>query len=113
MSREITHMKAFTAALESLGKPQFSIGRIPPSPDLVNQYFNDSTGVGDNGERDVRGPWNQGGDWAFVDAPAFKEYASQETGTRIATGDPEPSHVRAGTGKSRGNGKTAKKSSRH
>ena len=27
MTREITHMKAFTAALESMGKPPFSIGR--------------------------------------------------------------------------------------
>jgi hypothetical protein len=38
MTREITHMKAFTAALESLGKPAFSIGRIPPTPGLVDQY---------------------------------------------------------------------------
>jgi Mn-containing catalase len=30
MTREITHMKAFTAALESLGKDRFSIGSIPP-----------------------------------------------------------------------------------
>src|ERR1043166_4986892 len=44
MTREITHMKAFTAALESMGKPRFSIGRIPPTPELVDQYFNDSTG---------------------------------------------------------------------
>lgn len=59
MTREITHMKAFTAALESLGKNPFSIGKIPPTPDLVNQYFNDSTGQGDMGEIDTRGPWNQ------------------------------------------------------
>ena len=32
MTREITHMKAFTAALESMGKPRFSIGKIPPTP---------------------------------------------------------------------------------
>src|SRR4051795_9403474 len=32
MTREITHMKAFTAALESLGKPRFAIGKIPPTP---------------------------------------------------------------------------------
>src|SRR5580693_2786263 len=37
MTREITHMKAFTAALESLGKPAFSIGRLPPTPVLVDQ----------------------------------------------------------------------------
>src|SRR5205085_1166295 len=45
MTREITHMKAFTAALDSMGKPAFSIGRIPPTPGLVDQYFNDSTGT--------------------------------------------------------------------
>ena len=44
MTREITHMKAFTAALESLGKPRFSIGKIPPTAILVDQFFNDSTG---------------------------------------------------------------------
>ena len=53
MTREITHMKAFAAALDSLEKPRFSIGKIPPSADLVNQYFNDSTGQGDRGEIDV------------------------------------------------------------
>src|SRR5512140_260795 len=47
MTREITHMKAFTAALESMGKPAFSIGSIPPTPELVHQYFDDSTGMGE------------------------------------------------------------------
>ena len=60
MTREITHMKAFS--LESMGKHPFSIGKIPPTPELVNQCFNDSTGVGDEGEKDARGPWNQGAD---------------------------------------------------
>jgi len=32
MTREITHMKAFTAALESMGKDRFTIGKIPPRP---------------------------------------------------------------------------------
>jgi Mn-containing catalase len=82
MTREITHMKAFTAALDSLGKPAFSIGRIPPTPGLVDQYFNDSTGTGDRGEPDVRGPWNEGGDWQVVDAPAFQELESVVAGTR-------------------------------
>ena len=82
MSREITHLKAFTAALESMGKTPFSIGSIPPTPGLVNQYFNDSTGVGDKGEPDARGPWNQGGDWEFVQAPAYRDFESQKAGTR-------------------------------
>ncbi len=73
MTREITHMKAFTAALESLGKPAFSIGKIPPTPGLVDQYFNDSTGTGDRGETDARGPWNEGGDWDYQPALALKQ----------------------------------------
>ena len=85
MSREITHMKAFTAALESMGKPAFSIGRIPPTPVLVDQYFNDSTGIGDRGEPDVRGPWNEGGSWELVNAPAFQELDSYKAGTRVAS----------------------------
>jgi Mn-containing catalase len=70
MTREITHMKAFAAALESMKKPGFSIGKIVPTPALVNQFFNDSNGSGDEGEIDTRGPWNEGSDWEFVEAPA-------------------------------------------
>jgi manganese catalase len=83
MTREITHMKAFTAALESMGKPAFSIGTIPPTPGLVDQFFNDSTGTGDRGETDARGPWNEGGDWEMVTAPAFQELESAKAGTRV------------------------------
>jgi len=75
-------MKAFTAALESMGKKPFSIGSIPPTPELVRQYFDDSTGMGDRGEPNARGPWNQGEDIELVEAPAFKEFASQQKGTR-------------------------------
>jgi Mn-containing catalase len=73
MTREITHMRAFTLALESLGKPPFSIGKIAPTPKLVDQFFNDSTGEGDYGEVDARGPWNDGGPWEFVASPALQE----------------------------------------
>jgi Mn-containing catalase len=73
MTREITHMKAFTAALESLGKDRFTIGLIPPTPGLVDEYFNDSTGEGDEGETDARGPWNEGGDWKIVEQPALEK----------------------------------------
>jgi Mn-containing catalase len=84
MTREITHMKAFTAALESLGKPAFSIGRRPPTPGIVDQYFNDSTGTGDRGETDLRGPWNEGGSWEYVQAPAFGSLRHPATGEREA-----------------------------
>ncbi|HEX5227323.1 MAG TPA: manganese catalase family protein [Bryobacteraceae bacterium] len=69
MTREITHMKAFTLALESMGKKPFSIGEIPPSREWVNRYFNDSTGKGSNGDADARGPWNEGGDWEYMESP--------------------------------------------
>ena len=71
MTREITHMRAFTAALESMGKPAFSIGRIAPTPKLVDQYFNDSTGEGDHGEIDTTGPWNEGNGLEIVQSPAI------------------------------------------
>jgi Mn-containing catalase len=80
MTREITHMKAFTAALESLMKPRFSIGQIPPTPGLVDQFFNDSTGDGEDGEIDARGPWNQGEAWQFIEAPAFADHRSNGEG---------------------------------
>jgi Mn-containing catalase len=81
MTREITHMKAFTAALESLRKPRFSIGKIPPTPVLVDQFFNDSTGEGDDGEFDARGPWNEGDQWEMVQAPAFQHAGAPQRET--------------------------------
>ena len=80
MTREITHMKAFMLALESMGKPALEIGLIPPTPELVNQYFNDSTGSNEDGDADSRGPWNEGNDWELVNAPAFQELKSEKTG---------------------------------
>jgi Mn-containing catalase len=83
MTREITHMKAFTLALETMNRPRFMIGKIPPTPGLVDQFFNDSTGVGEDGEIDARGPWNSGGDFQLVEAPTFQELA----GRRMVDGD--------------------------
>jgi Mn-containing catalase len=85
MTREITHMKAFTLALDSMKKPSFSIGRIPPTPGLVNQFFNDSTGAGDEGEIDTRGPWNEGGEWEFVASPALNPAGPADTTSEIKT----------------------------
>ncbi|WP_064686642.1 DUF892 family protein [Rhizobium bangladeshense] len=80
MTREITHMRAFALALESMGKPSLSVGRIAPTAGLVDQFFNDSTGQGDLGEVDTRGPWNEGGPWEFVEAPAFQDLPGVENG---------------------------------
>lgn len=59
MTREITHMRAFTAALDSMEKPQFAVGIIKPTPRLVDQFFNASTGESQYGEKDFDGPWNE------------------------------------------------------
>ena len=83
MTREITHMKAFTAALESLGKSRFSIGQIAPTAGLVNQYFNDSTGQGEDGEMDARGPWNEGGEWEFVESPVLAMRTEAKNGSKM------------------------------
>jgi len=58
MTREITHMKAFQAALDSLEKKPFSIGLLKPTPGIVDEYFNGSTGEGNEGDTDMRGPWS-------------------------------------------------------
>jgi Mn-containing catalase len=71
MTREITHMKAFAAALESMSKGPFEIGKLPPDEKWVNKYFNDSTGEGESGV-DSTGPWNSGPPWEVVENPAFK-----------------------------------------
>ncbi len=86
MTREITHMKAFTAALESMGRPPFMIGQIAPTPELVNQYFNDSTGEGEHGEVDSRGPWNEGGDWRFVVSPMAPDQSDAGDALHEASG---------------------------
>jgi Mn-containing catalase len=99
MTREITHMKAFTAALDSMNKPRFMIGKIPPTAGLVDQFFNTSTGQGEDGELDARGPWNQGEDLQLVEAPAFQALAAAQPApggdaavdnrTTSSAGDPE------------------------
>ena len=73
MTREITHMKAFQLALESLGRGPLDIGDLPPTPGIVDVYFNDSTGSGEHGEHDATGPWNTGGDWQIENNPAFQQ----------------------------------------
>jgi len=98
MTREITHMKAFTAALESLGKDQFSIGNIPPTPGLVDEYFNDSTGQSDEGETDARGPWNTGGKWKIVESPELEQGVEASHGKAAANSN---KHVGEESGKTK------------
>jgi Mn-containing catalase len=70
MTREITHMKAFTAALDSLGTGRFSIGKLPPTPVVVDEYYNDSTGDGPVGT-DGLGKWISQDGLRVAETPEF------------------------------------------
>src|SRR4030081_1664703 len=41
MTREITHLRAFMQALDTVTKNPLVIGNIPPTPGIVDQYYND------------------------------------------------------------------------
>jgi Mn-containing catalase len=85
MTREITHMRAFTAALDSMEKPQFSVGIIQPTPTLVDQYFNASTGESQYGEKDFHGPWVGANGLVSVDSEI-----KGGQGLDVAPYDPKP-----------------------
>src|SRR3984957_10022829 len=68
MTREITHRKGFTWALESLEKKPFSIGRLKPTAGIVDEYLNASKGEGSEGDTDMRGPWSSSFGLRQVDA---------------------------------------------
>ncbi|MGQ2923483.1 manganese catalase family protein [Variovorax sp. UC122_21] len=62
MTREIAHQKSFEKALYAI-TPNFPPGKLPGMPEFTKVYFNMSKGS------DVRGPWNQGEQWDFVEDP--------------------------------------------
>ncbi|MCF4996611.1 manganese catalase family protein [Pseudomonas syringae] len=63
MTREIAHQLSFEKALHAI-QPNFPQGKLPGMPEFTNVYFNMSQGTDD-----MRGPWNQGDDWEFVENP--------------------------------------------
>jgi len=62
MTREVAHQKSFEKALYAI-EPNFPPGKLPPMPEFASVYYDLSQGDGD-----VRGPWNSGGDWKVVSA---------------------------------------------
>lgn len=62
MTREIAHQQSFEKALHSI-QPNFPQGKLPGMPEFTKKYFNMS------GEPNVRGPWNEGGVWEYVETP--------------------------------------------
>lgn len=78
MSREITHLRAFMLALESVTDDKLEIGMLPPTPELVSLYLNASTGTDDDtGASDERGPWNTGSQWRVGENPAITQVEAQ------------------------------------
>jgi Mn-containing catalase len=63
MTREIAHQKSFEKALHAI-QPNFPQGKIPGDPAFDSVYYNLSQGEGD-----LRGPWNEGPGWEFIDDP--------------------------------------------
>jgi len=63
MTREIAHQKSFEKALHAI-QPNFPQGKLPGDPKFASVYYNLSQGEGD-----LRGPWNQGPEWEFVENP--------------------------------------------
>jgi Mn-containing catalase len=61
MTREIAHQKSFEKALYAM-EANFPPGKLPGQPDFTDKYFNMSQGEGD-----MRGPWNQGEQWEFIE----------------------------------------------
>ncbi|MBA1324665.1 MAG: manganese catalase family protein [Chitinophagaceae bacterium] len=63
MTREIAHQLSFEKALHAI-QPNFPQGKLPGMPEFTNKYFNMS------GEPNVRGPWNEGSEWEYVESPS-------------------------------------------
>jgi Mn-containing catalase len=63
MTREIAHQKSFEKALHSI-QPNFPQGKLPGMPEFTNVYFNMSAG-----EPNLRGPWNEGDEWEYIESP--------------------------------------------
>jgi len=82
-------MRAFMQALDNLHKPALSIGLIPPTPGIVDQYYNDSTGEGDLGEEDATGPWNTAEGITVVESPALSEF-------QVTQATPRAGHTKGG-----------------
>jgi Mn-containing catalase len=61
MTREVAHQKSFEKALYSI-EDNFPPGKLPGVERYANMYVNTSQGEGD-----MQGPWNTGGQWERVD----------------------------------------------
>lgn len=77
MTREIAHQKSFEKALYSI-TPNFPPGKLPGDPRFTDKYFNLSAGEGD-----MRGSWNEGDQWEYVDHAEAQQPADGSGGMGI------------------------------
>lgn len=65
MTREIAHQKSFEKALYAI-EPNFPAGKLPGVPEFADKYYDMSQGD-DAADGNMRGPWNEGEQWEFVE----------------------------------------------
>ncbi|HEX5463198.1 MAG TPA: manganese catalase family protein [Burkholderiales bacterium] len=82
MTREIAHQKSFEKALYAI-EPNFPPGKTPGIKKFADQYFNLSKGG------DVRGPWNQGDQWQFIDDTDMEKSAGGDGSASVQLGKDE------------------------
>jgi Mn-containing catalase len=61
MTREVAHQKSFEKALYAI-EPNFPPGKLPGEPEFADKYYDMSQGDGN-----MRGPWNEGEQWEYID----------------------------------------------
>ena len=77
MTREIAHQKSFEKALYAM-MPNFPPGKLPGDPEFTDKYYDVSQREGN-----MRGPWNQGEQWEYVEDRAAM--AAVDGGDGLAT----------------------------
>lgn len=77
MTREISHFQMFTAALDTI-QPNFPPGILQGDPRFTHAYFNMSNGASARGPwNQGAGPWQDGGQWEYIDNPREAVVESQ------------------------------------
>jgi len=112
MTREITHMRAFMQALESMGKPPLEIGNIPPTAGIVDLYFNASTGENEEGDSDERGPWNESEEVVLIESSMEPVAADSASEFEAAIENADDSESDKDSGNGNGDARTSKKAGR-
>jgi len=77
MTREITHLQVFEAALATV-QPNFPPGVLQGDPRFTHVYFNMSNGASARGPwNEGQGPWKDGQPWTYVENPREAVVESQ------------------------------------